>query len=62
MYTGAMTYLNPSLAILYVPYHLLVVVVADDAGFQMGTPVGRSSRIELGLVVGRGGIGRFAGG
>jgi hypothetical protein len=53
-----MTYLNPSLAILYEPSHHLVVVVADDAGFQMGIPVGRSSRIELRLVVGRGGIGR----
>jgi hypothetical protein len=49
-----MTYLNPSLAILYGPYHLLVVVVADDAGFRMGNLAGRNSRIALGLVVGRG--------
>jgi len=49
-----MTYLNPSLAILYVPSHLLVVVVADDADFQMESLVGRNSRIALGLVEGRG--------
>jgi hypothetical protein len=57
-----MTYLNPSLAILYEPSHHLVLVVADDAGFQMGIPVERNCQIELRLVVGRGGIGRFAGG
>jgi hypothetical protein len=57
-----MTYLNPSLAILYVPYHLLVVVVADDVDFQMGILAGRNSRTELGLVGGRGGVGRCAGG
>lgn len=55
-----MTYLNPSLAILYVPYHLLVVVVADDVDFQMEILAGKSCQIELRLVVGRGGIGRFA--
>jgi hypothetical protein len=57
-----MTYLNPSLAILYEPSHHLVVVVADDVDFQMGILVGRNCQIELRLVVGRGGIGRFAGG
>jgi len=48
-----MTYQNPSLAILYAPSHLLVVVVADDADFQMGSLVGRNSRIERRLEVGR---------
>jgi len=48
-----MTYQNPSLAILYAPSHLLVVVVADDADFQMGSLVGRNSRIEQRLEVGR---------
>lgn len=52
-----MTYLNPSLAILYEPFHHLVVVVADDVDFQMGTLVGRNSQTELRLVGGRGGIG-----
>jgi hypothetical protein len=50
-----MTYLNPSLAILYEPSHHLVVVVADDAGFRMGNLAGRNCQIELRLVVGRGG-------
>ena len=49
-----MTYLNPSLAILYEPSHLLVVVVADDVDFQMEILAGKSCQIELRLVVGRG--------
>ena len=49
-----MTYLNPSLAILYEPSHLLVVVVADDVDFRMEILAGKSCQIELRLVVGRG--------
>ena len=52
---GMVTYLNPSLAILYEPSPHLVVVAAGDAGFQMGILAGRNSRIELRLVVGRAG-------
>jgi hypothetical protein len=55
---GTMTYLNPSLAILYEPSPHLVVVVADDVDFQMGNPAGRNSQIALRLVEGRGGVGR----
>jgi hypothetical protein len=59
---GIVTYQNPSLAILYEPSHHLVVVVADDVDFQMGILAGRNCQIALGLVVGRGEVGRCAGG
>jgi hypothetical protein len=59
---GTITYPNPSLAILYEPYHHLVVVVADDVDFQMGTPAGRNSQIAPRLAGGIGGVGRCSGG